>query len=238
MVRYFRRPKCHRLVLLISLLSFHLSKSFLLDYRYVPSTTSTSASTRYNREQTSTCISLVASQSDNDNRQPARHPKIPQIRQKPRHRRPHNYWIEISNVRAELVELWNGVNVTIPSTSPPPIPSESLLNYWKRHDLRAAIATHGGREFLAEALEGALIIPGKWKLAVQTPIVQALLVEDSNLSVDNPPLSPQQLVRQVETATKNHTNNETSYRLRRWYHSSSRKPPGYWSSQTKVIEEL
>jgi hypothetical protein len=166
-------------------------------------------------------------------------------------------------VEQELRELWEWANVTLASEeAPPPIPNESLLNYWKRHDLRAAIATHEGREFLAETLGGAVIIPGKWNLAVKTPYVQQILAQDSNLSSEFPPLSPQQQkhvkaqavlgVEVVPTGTNevghNHssaTASTTSSGLNsdrqstRWHHQrTDRKPLGYWNAKTIVIKEL
>ena len=185
----------------------------------------------------------TSSSRRNDDPTPGRYPKTRQIRQKPRQqRRPRNYWTDIDNIRQELEDLWSWANVTRSSShqGPPPIPNETLLSYWKRHDLRAAIATHGGRDLLAESLGGALVIPGKWQLAVQTPIVQQLLAQDPQLIANAPPLSPQQQTRKGSgnVATKKTKQPMESPHQIRWQHSSDRKAPGYWSSQAKVIEEL
>lgn len=186
----------------------------------------TLASTPHNDDETTTPL-------------PARYPKSSQIRKKPQSRRPRGYWQDIANVDQELRELWQQqANITIPKSTPPPIPNESLLNYWKRHDLRAAIATHGGRELLAEELSSkgrAMIIPGKWADAVQIPMVQRMVLQDPQLSMEYPPLSPQQLATKNKAKIVQETK-ET--RELRWRHSSDRKPRGYWSSSEVVIKEL
>jgi hypothetical protein len=166
---------------------------------------------------------------------PARHPKQSRTRKESPNRRPRHYWTQVSNVEFELRELWASKDVGIEPLYPPPIPNESLLNYWNRHDLRGAIATHGGRDFLSESLGGALIIPGKWTEAVQTLPVQQLLQRDGQLSSTVPPLSPQQLQQQQQpTFGEGRRNEEPS----RWSHSSHRKPKGYWSSLTVVVKEM
>ena len=63
------------------------------------------------------------------------------------------YWLELDNVELELRLLWDDVNVTLNNNTniietPPPIPNESLLNYWKRYDIRNAIVQNGGRDIL------------------------------------------------------------------------------------------
>jgi hypothetical protein len=50
-----------------------------------------------------------------------------------------------------------------------------LLNHFKRNDLRWGIAQFGGRDSLSHALNGAVIIPGKWKEAKELEIIQSLL---------------------------------------------------------------
>ena len=76
-------------------------------------------------------------------------------------RRPRYYWKDVQNIRNEIIEQWkialsshDGDNTdddiddhddfvdTIPD--PPPIPNDTLLLYWKRYDLRAAIRTYEG----------------------------------------------------------------------------------------------
>jgi hypothetical protein len=166
---------------------------------------------------------------------PARHPKESQIRKESQYRRPRYYWTNVVNVEVALRELWDSHGVRIDPTVPPPIPNECLLNYWNRHDLRGAIASHGGREFLSESLSRAPIIPGKWKDAVQTCYVQELLQCDDQLSVDVPPPSPQQ---QLAKNTKKQPTDVAVPLPSRWSHSSHRKPKGYWSSLTVVVTEM
>jgi hypothetical protein len=151
-------------------------------------------------------------------------PRRPQVRQKPKNRRPKYYWSDLKNVEREFRELWASHNIEIDHNQPPPIPNESLLNHWKRHDLRASIVVHNGREELADALGGSMIIPGRWKEAVHTPIVQRLIELDSALDANVPPLSPQQVREgKVRGAMKMKT--------------TTRKESGYWNSQ-RVIREL
>lgn len=201
---------------------------------------------------------------------PARHPKQSKPRKggssthhpHQRQRRPKYYWTEVSNVELALRELWESKEVAIDAYHHlPPIPNESLLNYWNRHDLRGAIITHGGRTLLSERMGNAPIIPGKWNEAVQTWYVQQILQHDRDLSADTPPLSPQRLQQEQkqqlqqqrqrqheEEATKDvlqsgekcsDNNNEVLVsRPSRWSHSSHRKPKGYWSSMTVVVEEM
>jgi hypothetical protein len=166
--------------------------------------------------------------------------RIPQVRQKPRNRKPKNYWSHLENVELELRDLWESMNVTLDddgnNNQPPPIPNESLLNYWKRYDLRAAIVTHGGREVLAEALGGSAVIPGRWAVAVNTTHVQQVLENDPGLSPDFSPLSPQQLKKGVERDFS--SLKEDNRQEKRRSKKSSRKEKGYWSSDIIVIQEL
>ena len=172
---------------------------------------------------------------------PARHPKESQIRKESPHRRPRHYWTNISNVEIALRDVWHSHHVTIDPILPPPIPNECLLNYWNRYDLRGAIATHGGREFLSELLGGAPILPGRWKDAVQTRYVQELLQADVRLSADGPPPSPQQQQQQQQQSPpkrKKESTDPSDSQPARWSHSSHRKPKGYWSSLTVVVTEM
>ena len=140
---------------------------------------------------------------------PPRSPRLQhrqlQIRKKPGStRRPKHYWMDIGNVDRELREFWDSVNVTIDDKEPPPIPNETLLNYFKRYNLRGAIVVNGGRDNVSLLLGGARVMPGKWKDAVETsPELQQLLDLSSKkrgsggnpafvFSPDVPPLSPQQ----------------------------------------------
>lgn len=159
--------------------------------------------------------------------------RIPQIREKPRFRKPKGYWLDISNIEKELRDQWKYVNVTVEEQQPPPIPNETLLNYWKRHDLRSVIVQSGGRDYLAERLGGAFIIPGKWSEAKKNAWVKQLLATDPNLDPDLPPLSPQQLKSIGRRASSSSSGN-----VERWAHQSTRKTRGYWSSEIVVIQEL
>jgi hypothetical protein len=174
---------------------------------------------------------------------PIRHRR--QSRRQPESRRPNNYWKLKKNLKFELRQLWESVNVSIPQDQPPPIPNEALLNYWERHDIRAAIVTNGGRQELAERLGGAEIIPGKWVNATQTSFVQALVASDHKLHKYAPPVSPQQ-IKQILTTT---ANNDTAINIKlerdvlqnpqrqRWAYQDGRNPKGYWDQQM-VIQEL
>lgn len=138
-------------------------------------------------------------------------------------------------METELRDLWKSVGVELVDDSqPPPIPNESLLNYWRRYDLRAAIVTHGGREALAESLGGALIIPGRWSVAVNTTYVQQLLENDLDLSSDLPPLSPQQLKKGIVREEKALFERKD----KRQAAKGVRRGKGYWYSDQKVIQEL
>lgn len=188
---------------------------------------------------------------------------IQQQRQQPRSKKPKYYWTNATNLHRELVDLWqetaqaNLTKLTLDQgatfTLPPPIPNQALLNYWKRHDLRAAIASQGGaievyQSILCECYPHLLtstasscdsnvyppIIPGNWSDAVQTKIVQQVLANDPNLSATYPPKSPQQL-RRLQKPSNPLANNEPASR---WEHSPTRKPPGYWSSDRVVLQEL
>ena len=101
-----------------------------------------------------------------------------QVRQIPTKRKPRNYWQSASNLRNELIQFWTSHNVPIDRIhpgQPPPIPSEYILNFFERNDLRGAIASNGGREHVSYMLGGAKIIPGKWKDAVEIEEVKYLL---------------------------------------------------------------
>jgi len=114
-------------------------------------------------------------------------------------RRPRNYWMDMRNVERELVEFWDAVGVaaddyaTGGGSKRPSIPSEALLNYFGRHDLRGAITAHGGRDSLSERLGSLPIVPGRWADAVRwSPEVRRLLETHGvqaggELSPDVPP---------------------------------------------------
>lgn len=64
---------------------------------------------------------------------------------------------------------------TINPDRPPTIPSEYLLNFFNRNDLRWGIAQMGGRENVSYLLGGARVIPGKWKYAKNLKEITHLL---------------------------------------------------------------
>lgn len=158
------------------------------------------------------------------------------MRKKSVNRHPPGYWQNLTNVKRELFQFWidRGVMSLANNHVPLIIPSEGLLNYFKRHDLRYAVVLHGGRESLSRRLGGARIMPGKWSTAVRSsPELQELLRNASyaGLSPDLPPLSSQQ--RKDETVKKSlSVRNET-----RWSHREGRKPKGYWTMEV-VVQEL
>ena len=95
-----------------------------------------------------------------------------------RPRKPRFFWHDELNIQKELSSFWDELNVPINKYypgQPPPIPSEFLLNHFNRNDLRWGIAQFGGRENLSHALNGAMIIPGKWREAKELDIMQPLL---------------------------------------------------------------
>ena len=157
-------------------------------------------------------------------------------------RRPKHYWKRKKNLQFELRQLWESVNVSIPLDQPPPIPNESLLNYWGRHDLRAAIVTNGGRAELSERLGGAQIIPGKWVNASQTPFVQELVASDPKLHAHMPPISPQQIKQINATAANDNTEFELEIRARqnprrqRWVHQDGRNTKFHWDQQMVITQ--
>ena len=164
-------------------------------------------------------------------------------RRQPEARRPTHYWKRKKNLLFELRQLWEDVNVSIPLDQLPPIPNESLLNYWGRHDLRAAIVANGGREELAERLGGAQIIPGKWVNASRTPFVQKLVASDPKLHAHMPPISPQQ-IKQINATTANdkpesemETHAFQNPQRQRWVHQDGRNLKFYWDQQI-VIQQL
>lgn len=180
-------------------------------------------------------------------------------------RRPRYYWRDVANVEYELREFWSQLQIHIPKTEPPPIPNESLLRHMGRHNLRAAIVAHGGRELLSEQLGGARIIPGKWTEAVATsPELQQLIDPTQNqrncdrtsdgskkdknernqqqqpsfsvnLHRDIPPWSLPQATKETNSSLPEET--LESLKRKRWCHTEGRNPKGYWSLQ-QVIQEL
>lgn len=97
-----------------------------------------------------------------------------------RPRKQRYYWQSHDNLRSELFQFWDELSVTIPPNQPPPIPSEYLLNYFHRNDLRWGISQMGGRDFVAHILGGAKVIPGKWEKATELDEVKQLLPRMDN----------------------------------------------------------
>jgi hypothetical protein len=173
-----------------------------------------------------------------------------QSRRKPVNRRPKYFWSNVTNLELELRGFWKSVQVTIRDNEPVPIPNEALLNYCQRFDIKAAIVTHGGREDLSFLLGGSRIMAGKWNKAVATsPELQQLLLQNSGLSPDLPPSSPQQKTKKETpkttkgqkplSSTPNYDtdNNYNARKSERWSHKTGRKESGYWNDPL-VIEEL
>ena len=158
-----------------------------------------------------------------------------QRRKFPAKRKPAGYWKDVGNIENEIRSLWESVTVNIPSDEPPPIPNEALLNYWKRHDIRSAISQIGGRDILSEEMNGAFVVPGKWKEAAKTVWVKKVIANDQNLDRGVPPPSPQQAkLRRSGDSMRTAKLQDR----KRWIHQGSRRQKGFWSSEEVVIEEL
>jgi hypothetical protein len=98
-----------------------------------------------------------------------------QIRRPSTNRHPRNYWYSTANLQKELTQFWTDHNVPLPHTNSPPIPSEYILNFFGRNDLRWGIVQNGGRENVSHLLGGAKIVPGRWKDALELEEVKYLL---------------------------------------------------------------
>lgn len=113
------------------------------------------------------------------------------------------------------------------------IPNETLLRYYRKNDLRGAIASHGGRYTVAEKLKRALpkgtveVMSGTWTQAVtESPELRALIQLDPALSKDLPPKISSQSRSCIDLGG------------RRWLHTPARHHKGYWSDRTAVIQSL
>jgi hypothetical protein len=167
-------------------------------------------------------------------------------------RKPRHYWKDIANIEHELREQWKSVlrlpsdenkgrsleNISrlLPNDQPPPIPNETLLTYWQRNDLANAIRNLG-RPYLAYVLGGATVIPGRWKLAVQEPIVRCVVDLDENLTEDRSPPSRQQLDRMKERYAMSNKDIKKWAESGRWKRREGRRGKGFWSKE-KVINLL
>jgi len=188
---------------------------------------------------------------------PKLYSKSKQKRRKMRQpRRQSSYWQNMENIEKELRLFWTDqLNVSISKKHPPPIPSESLLNHFERHDLRYAIANIGGRPSVSYRLRNAKIIPGKWSQAVHLKEMKELLHPKNKagrgLSVGHPPISPQVKRKLNKDKNRQHKikNSQTGVHGyaqefsgryqgdQRWAHKKSRNKKGYWN-RSVVIKEL
>jgi hypothetical protein len=151
-----------------------------------------------------------------------------QVRKKPIDRRPRYYWCDSTNLRNELTLFWTQLGIDTNHSSPT-IPNESLLVYYDRHDIRAAIVKNGGRLAVSSLLNHAPIMPGRWRDAVSTSteLQQLIQIEATALRTDRPPWTNKSTIQltSVDATTK------------LWSHQSGRNQKGYWNLQT-VIQEL
>ena len=156
-------------------------------------------------------------------------------------RHPSGYWMNKTNVLHELYKFWSDVNVPIPTptshTPSPPIPSEALLNHFKRHDLRWGIACHGGREALSVRLSGARIIPGRWKDAVQVEEVRAILDPNNDASIGLSPYYPPISLYSFQTQSVESSSGRRYKNGLRWSHNQQRNHWGFWNKET-LLDEL
>lgn len=134
-----------------------------------------------------------------------------QTYQNPRYtRKPLGYWKSIDNIRKEFTLFWNELNVPIQEINPgepPPIPSNFILVFFKRHDLRGVLLTNGGREHVSYLLGGAKLIPPKWKDAVELEEVKRLLPLMNNENA-NEEVPHQQATESIEVEAIDRGGNE------------------------------
>jgi hypothetical protein len=161
-----------------------------------------------------------------------------QQRAKPQNRKPKYYWSDLANLRTELDIFWKGRGVLVGNGSAKTnrivIPNETLLIYYRKHDLRGAIASHGGRYAVAEKLKRAMprgtmveVMSGTWALAVnESPELRSLIQLDPLLSKERPPTISSQSRSSLDLGG------------RRWLHSPARHPKGFWGNRTAVIQSL
>jgi hypothetical protein len=164
-----------------------------------------------------------------------------QQRTKPQNRKPKYYWSDLANLRTELDIFWKDRGVVVGKGSAKKsgmgrivIPNETLLLHYRKHDLRGAIASHGGRYAVADKLECALptgtkveVMSGTWTLAAhESPELRSLIQLDPLLSKELPPTISSQ------------SRSSTGLGGRRWSHNPARHPKGYWNSRTAVIQSL
>lgn len=151
--------------------------------------------------------------------------RIRQKRCRPTRRRPDYYWSDPNNLQLELRTFWTDRGVKLPKNKPPPIPNEVILRYYERHDLRAALVKYGGREAVSQVLGGSMIVPGRWRDALnESPELLTLVKADATLSTKSPPsLTAVRSTTRIDEAS-------------RWKHNNDRKPKGYWNKKTLLKE--
>ena len=158
-----------------------------------------------------------------------------QTRRKAIDRKPRYFWFDPTNLRNELLQFWSKLGIATNHTSPT-IPNESLLVYYERHDIRAAIVKNGGRAAVSILLNHAPIMPGRWKDAIASSIeLQQLLrsANETNLRADRPPWT-NKTAKETSLATSFlKSNNDTKL----WTHHDGRNQKGHWNLQT-VIQDL
>ncbi|CAB9521514.1 expressed unknown protein [Seminavis robusta] len=153
--------------------------------------------------------------------------KAKQERRQPTERRDRFYWQDLRNVESEFQNFWISLGIKTKRKSAICIPNETILRYFGRHDLRWAIATHGGRDELFFKMKNVVEMPGKWNEAVEScPEMQRLLKNQTiGLSARGPP--------KLEGTGEGAEKEEAS---RKWMHRSGRKPLGYWSQQQVLVD--
>ncbi|GKY91066.1 hypothetical protein MPSEU_000079400 [Mayamaea pseudoterrestris] len=145
------------------------------------------------------------------------HHKPQQQRRPHTNRKPRGYWSNVSNLEHEVKEFWMERNLTFNFVL---LPSESILYFYNRHDLRGAIASLGGREAIASGRPKFRVLPGRWADAVE---------QYPQLLSSAPELMNRQTLWDVYK--------QPDDTKRRWEHSCARKEKGYWNITT-VYKEL
>lgn len=164
-----------------------------------------------------------------------------QRREKPHNRKPKYYWSDLENLWTELDTFWKDRGIVVGKGSAKKnrvgrvvIPNETLLLHYRKHDLRGAIASHGGRYAVAEKLKRAMpsgtsveVMSGMWTLAVkESPELRSLIQLDPLLTMELPPKVSSQSRSSIDLGG------------RRWQHNPTRRPKGYWTNRAAVIQSL
>jgi hypothetical protein len=169
-----------------------------------------------------------------------------------RPRKPKYYWTDLDNLYRELQGLWkeeagityqasHNSSSSTPNTLQVLVPNETLLRYLGRHDVRAAIASHGGRVRLENEYSHLFRIQsGRWTEGVtqESMHMSALLQKHSNLSAKRPPFLGNAMSSALTTNTSASLPiGNTSLNKQVQLPKNQKRLKGYWTSQ-KVIEEL